>query len=249
MTDYHTTAAIKGGEFPATRWSLVLQVRDASEATANGALEELCKLYWRPVYSFLRRQGNSPHDAEDLTQGFFVSLLQREAFAQVEEAKGRLRSFLLVAVKRFAASQHERNHALKRGGEIVHVPIDMQDAEEHYSVEPVTHETPEFLFDKQWALALLRAVMLMLQDDYTQSGRGELFRALKDRLTSDRDPDSLQKVADQLGMTHGAIRTAVSRLRERCSTILHHQIAQTVRSKVEVREEIEHLLRVLGSAP
>ena len=245
MSDSTSTLAVKGKDFPATRWSLVLQARNASESLARGALEELCRIYWRPVYSFLRRQGNSPADAEDLTQGFFVSLLERDVFARAEENKGRLRSLLLVAVRRFAVSQYERSQAQKRGGTFTHVSIDMQDAEQHHAFEIAIDESPELLFDRQWAMALLQEVMKTLQEHYAKSGRSELFEALRDRLTSDGDPAVIDEVASKLGMTNNAIRTAISRLRQRYSILLHEHIAQTVGSDGDVRDEIAHLMNVL----
>src|SRR5277367_5884682 len=149
--------ALAGG-FPATRWSVVLRARSTDPA-AKAALAELCRMYWRPVYSFLRRQGNASHDAEDLTQGFFVILLEQESFARVDEAKGRLRSFLLVALKRFAANEYKRERTQKRGGAVTHVPIDTGDAEEYYTAELATGLSPDLLFERHWAITLLDTVM------------------------------------------------------------------------------------------
>lgn len=240
-----SSTAVKVKDFPATRWSLVIQARDASESVARGALEELCRIYWRPVYSFLRRQGNAAADAEDLTQGFFLSLLERDVFVRADEGKGRLRSLLLVAVKRFAVTQFERSQAHKRGGKCAHVSINMQDAEHHHAMDVPADETPELLFDRQWAMALLQEVMKALQEHYTQSGRGELFIALKERLTSEGAPGVIEEVAVKLGMSNSAVRTAVSRLRQRYASLLHEHIAKTVGSEADIREEIAHLMNVL----
>lgn len=245
--DDHEPAAPRGA-FPATRWSMVLKARDTDDPAAAAALAELCRVYWYPVYSFLRRQGNGPHDAEDLTQGFFASFLARGSLATVDEAKGRLRSFLLVAVKRFAASQHERDKAQRRGGGAPHIPIDTLHAEERYTAEPSTTLAPDVLFEKQWALTLLDTVLGLLRQDYARTGRATIFDALKDRLSTDGDPSSLAQVATSLGMNEGAVKVAVFRLRQRYRRILHEQIALTVDSPGEVNAEIAHLFKVFSAA-
>jgi len=236
-----------GSHFPATRWSVVLQARNVDDPAAAGALAELCRAYWYPVYSFLRRQGNAPHDAEDLTQGFFAALLERGSLATVDEAKGKLRSFLLVAVKRFAASQYERDHAQRRGGNAVHVPINTGIAEERYTAEPATSLAPDVLFEKQWALTLLDTVLAKLREDYARDEREGIFDALKERLSADGDPATLASVAEQLGMNEGAVKVAVHRLRQRYRRVLREQIELTVDSPGEVDAEIQHLFKVFGA--
>lgn len=225
----------------------MLRAKSNHSPEAMPALAELCSIYWRPVYAFLRRQGNSPHDAEDLTQGFFAALLERGSLASVEAAKGKLRSFLLVAVKRFAANQYEHDHALKRGGAQLPLSLDWLEAEERYRLEPATQESPDWLFERQWALALLDQVLEQLRKDYGRDGRETVFEALKNRITVDGDPDTFATVAEGLGMTAGALRVALCRLRQRYSQLLHEEIARTVESPSEVREEIAHLLRVFSS--
>lgn len=238
--------AASGSMFPPTRWSMVLQVRNADDPAAEAALAELCRIYWRPVYLFLRRQGNQPTDAEDLTQGFFAMLLERESLAKVEEGKGRLRSFLLVALKRFAANQYERVRTQKRGGGYKLVPIDAREAEGHYIAEPATNLTPDLIFEKQWALTLLDTVLNKLRATYARDGRENVFEALQGRLSGDGDPESLAVVAAQLGMNEGAVKVAVHRLRQRYRKILQEEIALTVETPEEVGEEITHLFRVFG---
>jgi len=205
-------------------------------------------MYWRPVYSFLRRQGNAPHDAEDLTQGFFVMLLDQDAFATVDEAKGRLRSFLLVVLKRFAANQYERGQTQKRGGRATHMPIDTGDAEEQYSAEVATGLAPDSLFERQWAITLLDTVLAKLREDYARDGREAVFDALKDRFSVDGDPVLLATVAAQLGMNQGAVKVAAHRMRARYRKLLRSQIALTVDSPQEVDEEILHLFQAVGNA-
>jgi RNA polymerase sigma-70 factor (ECF subfamily) len=236
----------RGSNFPATRWSIVFRAKNVDETAGAAALGELCRIYWPPVYAFLRRQGNSPHDAEDLTQGFFAMLLDRGSLATVDEAKGRLRSFFLVALKRFAANEYERGQAKKRGGGAVHLPIDTGNAEEHCAAEPSGGLSPDLLFEKQWALTLLDTVIKKLREDYARDGREPVFDALKDRISADGDAASLASVADQLGMNEGAVKVAVHRMRQRYRKKLHDEIALTVETAEEVAEEIAHLFQVFG---
>jgi RNA polymerase sigma-70 factor (ECF subfamily) len=241
------TKSSGNGNFPATRWSVVLRAR-SSDPAAGAALAELCRMYWRPVYSFLRRQGNASHDAEDLTQGFFAMLLDQESFAAVDEAKGRLRSFLLVALKRFAANAYQRERTQKRGGAVTHVPIYTDDAEEHYRAELATGLAPDLLFERQWAITLLDTVLAKLRLAYARDGREELFEALKGRFSVDGDPTMLASVATQLGMNESAVKVAAHRMRERYRKLLRSQIALTVDTPDEVDEEIMHLFKAIGDA-
>jgi DNA-directed RNA polymerase specialized sigma24 family protein len=241
-------SAMPRGLFPPTRWSVVLAAKDAESPEGARALEELCRIYWHPAYFFLRRQGRSPEDAEDLTQGFFASILNRGSLATVEEAKGRLRSFLLVALKRFAAGEYERAMMQKRGGGVPHVSIDAQTAEERYVAEPATHLTPEVLFERQWAVTLLDTVLKKLRAEYARDGRETVFDALKERLSADGDPASLASVAAGIGMNEGAVKVALHRLRQRYRRILNEEIALTVDSPEEIQEELRHLFQVFGAA-
>ena len=246
FTESGLNAMRHGGAFPATRWSIVLRARQQGEPRAAEALAELCKTYWKPVYAFLRRQGNTPHDAEDLTQGFFAMLLERDSFADVEESKGKLRSFLLVAVKRFAANEFERSSALKRGGGKMTVALDADEAEQSFVIEPSTQVTPELLFERQWALALLDTVLKKLRAECAKDGRDRVFDALKDRLSADGDTATLAHTAATLGMNEGAMKVAVFRMRQRYRRLLHDEIALTVDSPSEVNDEIVHLFKVFG---
>lgn len=239
--------SMSGGGFPATRWSIVFRARSADPA-AGAALAELCRMYWQPVYSFLRRQGNTSHDAEDLTQGFFAMLVDRDSFASVAEARGRLRSFLLVVLKRFAANDNQRERTQKRGGARTHVPIDTVGAEEHYTAELATSLAPDLLFEKQWAITLLDTVMAKLREAYARDGREAIFEALKGRFSADGDPALLATAAAQLGMSETAVKVALHRMRERYRNLLRSQIALTVDTPAEVDEEIMHLFKAIGNA-
>jgi RNA polymerase sigma factor (sigma-70 family) len=242
-----TVTANRDGSFPATRWSVVFRARSADSA-ASAALAELCRVYWRPVYSFLRRQGNASHDAEDLTQGFFVMLLDQESFATVDEARGRLRSFLLVALKRFAANEYQRGRTQKRGGAVTHLQIDTGNAEDHYTAELATSLAPDLLFERQWAITLLDTVMAKLREDYARGGHERVFDALKGRFSADGGPALLASVAEELGMNESAVKVAVHRMRQRYRKLLRSQIALTVDSPGEVDEEIMHLFKVFADA-
>jgi len=211
--------ATRDGSFPATRWSVVLRARSADPG-AGAALAELCRLYWRPVYSF----------------------------ATVDEARGRLRSFLLVALKRFAANEYQRGRAQKRGGTAAHVPIDTGDAEERYTAELATGLAPDLLFERQWAITMLDAVLAKLREDYARDGREDVFDALKGRFSADGDPALLSSVAEKLGMSESAVKVAMHRMRQRYRKLLRSQIALTVDSPREVDEEIMHLFKVFGDA-
>lgn len=246
VSSLNDSSAPRAGAFPATRWSLILQARDQGMPKAAEALAELCKVYWKPVYGFLRGLGNATHDAEDLTQGFFAMLLERGSFSQVEEGKGRLRSFLLVALKRFAANEHERATALKRGGGVSHVALDADAAEQAFFDEPSTRVTPDLIFERQWALTLLDTVLTKLRVEYEKSGRGPVFDALKDRLSADGDGGTLAQIGDTLGMNESAVKVAVFRLRQRYRRLLHEEITLTVDSPEQVNDEIMHLFQVFG---
>lgn len=230
------------GDFPPTRWSLVLRARQLGDAHAEDALAELCRAYWKPIYLFLRRQGHNLHDAEDLTQGFFVMLLERDSLADVAQSKGRLRSFFLVAVKRLAINEHERARTLKRGAGARHFALNGQEAECCPSAL-ISDETPDRFFERQWALSLLEAVLTELQREYHRSGRERIFEALKDKLSAEPDDTTLAATAVSLGMTEGAVKVAVHRIRRRYRRILRAEIARTVESPEEIETEIAHLFK------
>jgi RNA polymerase sigma-70 factor (ECF subfamily) len=233
--------------FPATRWSVVFRAQGVEGPDSAQALAEICRLYWQPVYSFLRRQGNKPQDAEDLTQGFFLQFLERRSLSTVEESRGKLRSFVLVALKRYAANEYQRSMAGKRGGSVPHISIDREVAEQTYSAEPFTNLSPDLLFEKQWAITLLESVLEKLRAEYLDDGRERTFEALKDRISADASSVPLAKVGADLGMTEGAVKVAVFRLRQRYRRLLHEQIALTVDDPEDIREEILHLFKVFGS--
>jgi len=235
-----------GARFAATRWSIVLAAGGEHDATATRrALEELIQAYWFPLYAYVRRQGCQAAAAEDLVQGFLTRLLEKEDLAQVDRSKGRFRSFLLAAMKNFMANERARDRALKRGGSRAVIALDAMDAEARYAVEPADDMTPERLFDRRWALAVLDQVLARLRRDFIDAGNGALFEAIKACLTPDRGKLSYAQLARRLGMTEGALKVAVHRMRRRYRDLLRHEIAQTVETPAQVDEEIAYLLNCL----
>ena len=235
-----------GARFAATRWSIVLAAGGEHDATATRrALEELIQAYWFPLYAFVRRQGCQAAAAEDLVQGFLARLLEKDDLAQVDRSKGRFRSFLLAAMKNFMANERARDRALKRGGGVRVLALDSLDAEARYAVEPAEDMTPERLFDRRWALAVLDQVLARLRREFLDAGNGALFEAIKDCLTPDRGKLPYAQLARRLGMTEGALKVAVHRMRRRYRDLLRHEIAQTVETPAQVDEEIAYLLNCL----
>ena len=232
--------------FATTRWTVVLSAGDPSSPHAATALETLCRAYWYPLYAYVRRCGYSPPDAQDLTQEFFARLLEQNWIARADRHKGRFRSFLLMAMKRFLAKEWDKAKTLKRGGQVRFVPLEVDAAETRYCREPVDTRTPEQLFEKQWALILLESVLSRLREDYARDGKGALFHALEPYLIGSRETQPYAALEAELGVTEGAARVAVCRLRERYRECLKAEIAHTVASPAEVDEELRHLLRVMA---
>jgi len=235
-----------GARFAATRWSIVLAAGGEHDATATRrALEELIQAYWFPLYAFVRRQGCQAAAAEDLVQGFLARLLEKDDLAQVDRSKGRFRSFLLAAMKNFMANERARDRALKRGGGVRVLALDSLDAEARYAVEPADEMTPDRLFDRRWALAVLEQVLARLRREFIDAGNGALFETIKDCLTPDRGKLPYAQLARRLGMTEGALKVAIHRMRRRYRDLLRYEIAQTVETPAQVDEEIAYLLNCL----
>lgn len=241
-----TTNASFGAGFVPTRWTVVLSAGDPSSPHAATALEALCRAYWYPLYAFVRRAGHSPPDAEDLTQEFFARLLEHNWIAHADRHKGRFRSFLLMAMKRFLAKEWAKARTLKRGGGVRFVPLQFETAETRYLREPADTSTPEEVFEKQWALTLLESVLNQVREDYARDGKAELYDRLEPCLIGSREAQPYAALATRLGMTEGAVKMAAGRLRERYRERLKEEIAHTVASRAEVDEELCHLFRVLA---
>lgn len=232
--------------FATTHWSLVLSARDPQSPQSAAALEKLCRTYWFPIYAFVRRQGHGPHDAQDLTQEFFVRLLEKKYLADVDPAKGRFRSFLLASLKHFLANEWDKTKAQKRGGGQVMIPIDIKSAENSGGFEPADHLTAENIFERRWALTLLEQVLRRLRAEYVRDGREKLFEQLKPTLTEASRTVAYAEIAIRLGTTEGAVKVAVHRLRQRYREVLRAEIADTVANPGEVEDEIRNLFAALA---
>src|SRR6266516_1989036 len=233
--------------FHTTHWTIVLAAREKDGRVAREALASLCSTYWYPLYAFIRRQGSSPHEAEDLTQGFFFHFLERHALGHVQPAAGKFRSFLLACLKNFLANERERAHAQRRGGGQSLVPLSGSDAETRYALEPAEERAPEALFERRWALAVIERAMTELRHEFVTAGKSELFEALQGFLPGGHGDASRTDLAAKRGVSVGAIDVAVHRLRQRFGALLRQQVAQTVSSAAEVEEEIRYLISVIGS--
>lgn len=247
--DESSTGAARAGPgtFTTTHWSVVLAAGQEDSTLARQALEKLCRIYWFPLYAYLRRRGCTEHDAQDLTQGFFAHLLQRAAFGAVAPGRGKFRSFLLASLNHFLADQFDRQQAQKRGGGKSDFSFDVLQAEQHYQTEMVDGETPETLFERRWAIAVLDAAMARMKGEYESAGKGRLFEQLAGYLVAGVERRPYAEVAPTLGLNDEAARKAVQRLRQSFRKAIREEIAQTVASPAEVDEELRHLWSVLSS--
>jgi RNA polymerase sigma factor (sigma-70 family) len=233
-----------GVAFTTTHWSVVLEAQGQSPA-AQEALEKLCRTYWRPVYSFVRRQGAGPEEAEDLTQGFFALLLERRDLDAVRKEKGRLRSYLLTAVKHFLASEQRRAMTAKRGKGQRPLPLEELTAAERNDIEPADRLSADRLYERRWALTLMEQVLRRLKDEYRTAGNAALFDSLKQLLPDEPGAPSREETAARLGMTDNALRQAFHRFRHRYQFLLREEISHTVAVASDVEDELRHLISVL----
>jgi RNA polymerase sigma factor (sigma-70 family) len=233
-------------DFATTRWSVVLLAGRNDTERARTALAKLCQTYWYPLYAFVRRRGYSPPDAQDLTQGFFEQLLERQALAKADPARGRFRAFILTAMKNFIAHERERAQALKRGGGQEILSLDLAAAERRFSAEPVDAASPDKIFDRQWTLALLGEVLRKLEVEHQNQGKHEIFALLKETLAGARSELPYVELASRLDWSEGAVKVAVHRLRKRYRDLLKAEIAQTVAGPAEAEQEMRHLFASLA---
>ncbi len=236
----------RGGSFATTHWSVVLTARGGSSGAELAALERLCSTYWYPLFGYLRREGHRTEDAQDLTQEFFHRLLQRRFLAQVDPHKGTFRSFLLAALKHFLANEWDREHAVKRGGRFSFVPFDEENAEQRYAADAAMSLSPEQLYERSWAIALLEKVLARLRGEMAAAGRLPQFEAAKVFLVGAKHPVPYVERAARLGTTEAALKMVVQRLRHRYGELLRDEIGQTVNDPREIQDELRHLLDVLS---
>lgn len=239
-----STAQSGGVAFTTTHWSVVLEAQGESPA-AQEALEKLCRTYWRPIFAFLRRQGLRPVEAEDVTQGFFMQLLERKSFDAARKEKGRLRSYLLGALKYFLTDEQRRAMAIKRGKGQRLIPLEELRADEQMGIEPLDPVTAEMIYERRWALTVLERVLSRLKDEYRAAGNAALFDSLKQLLPDEPGSPSQAEIATRLGMTENAVRQAFYRFRQRYQSLLREEIANTVATPGDIEDELRHLIAVL----
>ena len=223
----------------------MLAAASGSSDRSREALARLCEAYWFPLYAFIRKQGSSPEDAADLTQGYLVRLLDKSVLSQVTPGAGRFRSFLFASVKHYLANERDRDHARKRGGGMSFVPLDTRDAEEKYAFEPSDDLTPERVFERKWATTVLERAMARLRADLTDGASQRRFEILRPYLLGD-ESGGYREAAAKLGVSDSAVAVAVHRLRKQFGVCLRDEITDTVASPEDVESEIRHLLGVLG---
>lgn len=232
-------------EFRTTHWSVVLLARRDDTVRAEPALAELCRVYWYPLYAYVRRLGRSAEDAQDLTQEFFARLIKKQWLDNVDRERGKFRSFLLTAFKHFLASEWHRDRAFKRGGGQALISLDGAEAEDRYKLEPLDTLTPEAIYDRRWALTVLDQSIARLEAEQRAAGHAERFEAVKDCLLGEPTDVTLADAGARLGLTEAAMKSIVRRLRERYRALLREEIAQTVDGTEKVDEELRSLLAAL----
>ena len=242
----NSTHAGRGDIFATTRWTVVLDAGRKSSPHSDGALAELCQTYWYPLYAYVRRQGRSKEDAEDLVQAFFTRFLERNYLEGLSAERGRFRAFLLASLKNFLANEWDKSQCQKRGGGALHLSLDWRDADDRYHLEPVDPANPERAFDREWALALLQHVIERLQAECIAEGKARLFEGAKDFLTAGRDAIPYAEASRAAGMDEGALRVAVHRLRKRYLELLRDEIAQTLADPAQADDELRSLMAAMA---
>ena len=230
--------------FATTHWSVVLEAQGESPA-AQEALEKLCRTYWRPIYSFVRRQGIGPEEAEDLTQGFFARLLERRDLETVRQEKGRLRSYLLASVKHFLADEWRHAMAVKRGKGHWLIPLEELRESERIDVERIDRLTADQIYERRWALTVLEQVMARLRDEYRSAGNLRFFDRMNKMLMDEPDRPPQAEIATEFEMTENAVKQAFYRFRQRYQILLREEISHTVAMPSDIEDELRHLIAVV----
>jgi DNA-directed RNA polymerase specialized sigma24 family protein len=246
MLSEQTETTPKGHWFTTTHWSVVLAAGEESSAAGVAAMEQLCRAYWPPLYAYIRRQGYSPHDTQDLTQGFFEFLLQKNYVGMADREKGRFRSFLLTALKYFLNGQYDRANAAKRGGGKLIVSLDDPAGENLVMVERSSDSSPEKEFEKNWAITVLRQALTRLREEFASNGKSAIFDKLKPLLEGETKSGEYGILAAQLGMTPNGVAVMVHRLRQRFGELVRAEISQTLAKPEELEDEVRHLFAVLS---
>jgi len=244
QTDY---ARQNDPQFATTHWSVVLAACGGEDSTSQQALAELCQAYWYPVYAYVRRRVSDVHQAQDLTQGFFAGLLERRTIGTADPNRGRFRAFLLTACKRFLVNEWHKAHAVKRGGAQRRLSLDFESGKSKYVAAAVDTLTPERLYEREWAIALLARVIEQLKEEFSNKDKLLRFHQLKQFISGSHSPEAYVTAGQSLGISAGAVKVAAHRLRERYRELLRREVAQTVDGPQEVDDEISSLFEVLGS--
>ena len=231
-------------EFATTHWSVVLAANGSSDSQASVALETLCRTYWYPLYAYVRRQGRTAEESQDLTQEFFLRLLQKNRLAMADPSRGRFRSFLLTSLKNFLVNHWEKTQTMKRGSGQPVLSWDAEQAEGRYLAEPVNQSTPDRIYEKRWAVALVENVLEQLRTEYASTGKLALFDDLKAHVWGDGG-EGYAAAAARLNTTEGALRLSVHRMREQFRRLLRQEVAHTVAEPEEIDAELRHLIAVL----
>lgn len=234
------------GTFQTTHWTAVLAAAAPDTGRNSAAFAELYLAYWPPLYAYARRRSFSPAEAEDIIQDFFTRLVSKESLSGLQRDGGRFRSFLLGALNNFLANEWDRTQAQKRGGGVRPLSLNVEEGEARFALDVPTAETPESLFERRWAFTLLEHVTGQLRDEYDGAGKGWLFEQLRGCLQGDRSGPAYATVAAECGMSEGAVKVAVHRMRHRYGELLREAIARTVGSPAEVDEELRYLISVVG---
>ena len=233
--------------FATTRWSVVLAATGTPSPASAAALEAICHAYWYPLYSYVRRCGQSPHDAQDLTQEFFCRLFEKRWLDSADGKKGKLRIYLITALKNFMANEWRKASAQRRGGGQALVQFDTTTAESRYVADNSSTQVPDEIYDRQWALTLLDLTLNRLEAEFLTAGKQVHFEVLKNCLMSDRGAIDYGVVANQLGMNEGAARVAVHRLRKRFRDIYREEISETLADGTDLNDELRYLAAALAS--
>lgn len=240
-----------GRRIVTTRWTVVLAAGRSDSSESRAALETLCEAYWYPVYAFVRRAGHSSDEARDLTQEFFSRVIEKRYLRAARPERGRFRSFLLASVRHFLSNERDWRNAIKRGGGKPVLPLEFDDGERRYKIEPVDDSTPERIYERRWATTVLEVAMRRLEDAQARAGRQASFSRMKGLVFGEAGPGAYEDLAAEVGMTVGALRVAIHRLRRQFGATLRQVIAETVERDDAVDEELRYLLGVIsgGSSP
>ncbi len=231
----------QAAQFATTRWTMVVAAGQEDSPAARQALEFLCQRYWSPLYFYLRRQGQDKSRAEDFVQGFFAHLLEKRGLQSVKPQKYKFRSFLLASLKNFVADEYRRSQTEQRGGGKRVLPLEFDQAETRYSLEPADRLSADRLFDRSWAMTIIARAMEALRREYVDAGKGELFEQLKGHITTEPESGFYRQSADRLNVSEGAVRVAAHRLRLRLRELIRAEIAETVTTAEQLEEEIRDL--------